>query len=262
MQQAFVQMSNPDYQPPAPRECHLDQADHLQRFIRLQPGQFDGRPEALTAIAWLREMERHFRALGTPVEFWAIFAVTRLTGSAIRWWEIVERMQDTFHTLPEIAVAAQRAEAIEESLDSRRKQRRGNDRKATRRNQGQWSSQGTPSSDSSNSSGFSGGGRGSPYGGCFVCGQQGHRKKECPNRLQKSPLSQEGPQRSQSGSASYQSTQARPQQSQGSSQKLDKFGLNDDNCLDVDKIFKLAYVKETLHFTFESGNVTTENSRP
>ncbi|PON37953.1 hypothetical protein PanWU01x14_316330 [Parasponia andersonii] len=39
-------------------------------------------------------MERHFRALGTPVEFWAVFAVTRLIGSAIRWWEIVERMHD------------------------------------------------------------------------------------------------------------------------------------------------------------------------
>ncbi|PON38016.1 hypothetical protein PanWU01x14_315880 [Parasponia andersonii] len=38
MQQAFVQMSNPDYQPPAPRECQLDQANHLQQFMRLQPG--------------------------------------------------------------------------------------------------------------------------------------------------------------------------------------------------------------------------------
>ncbi|PON31201.1 hypothetical protein PanWU01x14_371650 [Parasponia andersonii] len=94
MQQAFVQMSNPDYQAPAPRERQLDQADHLQRFMRLQPGHFDGRPEALTAIAWLREMERHFRALGTPIEFWVVFAVTRLTGSTIRWWETVERMQD------------------------------------------------------------------------------------------------------------------------------------------------------------------------
>ncbi|PON32671.1 Zinc finger, CCHC-type, partial [Parasponia andersonii] len=205
MQQAFVQMSNPYSQPPAPREHQLDQANHLQRFMRLLPGQFDGRPEALTAIAWLYEMERHFQALGTPVEFWAVFAVTYLTGSAIRWWEIVERIQDV-------------AEAIEESLDSRRNQRRGNDRKATRRTQGQWSAQGTLSSDSSNSSGSSGGGRDSPYGGCFVCGQQGHRKKECPNRLQKSPLSQGGPQRSQSGSASYQNTQARPQQSQGVSQ--------------------------------------------
>ncbi|PON57329.1 Zinc finger, CCHC-type [Parasponia andersonii] len=117
-----------------------------------------------------------------------------------------------------IDVAAQRAEAIEESLDSNRNQRRGNDRKATRRNQGQWSAQGTPSSNSSNSSGSSGGGRGSTYGGYFVCDQQGHRKKECPNRLQKSPLSQGGLQKSQSGSASYQSTQARLQQSQGASQ--------------------------------------------
>ncbi|PON33197.1 hypothetical protein PanWU01x14_354760 [Parasponia andersonii] len=94
MQQAFVQMNNPDYQPPALRERQLDQADHLQLFMHLQPGQFDGRPETLTVITWLREMKRHFRALGTPVEFWAVFAVTHLTGSAIRWWEIVERMQD------------------------------------------------------------------------------------------------------------------------------------------------------------------------
>ena len=95
----------------------------------------------------------------------------------------------TFHTLPEIVVAAQRAEAIEARFESRRNQRRGNDRKATRRNQGQWSAQGTPNSGSSNSSGSSGSGRGSPYGGCFVCGQQGHRKRECPTRLQKSLLS-------------------------------------------------------------------------
>ncbi|PON50427.1 hypothetical protein PanWU01x14_222920 [Parasponia andersonii] len=94
MQQAFVQMSNPDYQPPTPRERQLDQADHLQRFMRLQPGHFDGRPEALMAIAWLREMERHFRALGTLVEFWAVFAVTHLTRIAIRWWETVEQMQE------------------------------------------------------------------------------------------------------------------------------------------------------------------------
>ncbi|PON40233.1 hypothetical protein PanWU01x14_298680 [Parasponia andersonii] len=47
---------------------------------------------------------------------------------------------------------------------------------------------------------------------------EGHRKKECPSRLQKSPLSQGGPQRIQSGSTSYQNTQARPQQSQGASQ--------------------------------------------
>ena len=39
-------------------------------------------------------MERHFRSLGIPVEFWAIFVVTHLTGSAIHWWETVERMQD------------------------------------------------------------------------------------------------------------------------------------------------------------------------
>ncbi|PON42604.1 hypothetical protein PanWU01x14_280570, partial [Parasponia andersonii] len=62
--------------------------------MRLQPGQFDSRPEALTTIAWLREIERHFRALGTLVEFWPVFAIIRLTGSAIRWWETVERMQD------------------------------------------------------------------------------------------------------------------------------------------------------------------------
>ncbi|PON33904.1 hypothetical protein PanWU01x14_348860 [Parasponia andersonii] len=68
----------------------------------------------------------------------------------------------TFHTLPEIAVAAQRVEAIEESLDYRRNQGRGNDKKATRRNQGQWSAQGTSNSGSSNSSGCSGGSRGSP----------------------------------------------------------------------------------------------------
>ncbi|PON74783.1 Zinc finger, CCHC-type [Parasponia andersonii] len=123
-----------------------------------------------------------------------------------------------FRTLPEIAVAAQQAEAIEDGLDSRRNQRRGNDRKATRRNQGQWSAQGTPNSGSSNNNGSSGCGRGSLYGGCFVCGQQGHRKKECPNHLQKSPFSQGEPQRNQSGSVSCQNTQVRPQQSQDISQ--------------------------------------------
>ena len=69
MQQAFAQMSNPDYQPPAPKARQLDQSDYLQRFTRLQPGQFDGRPDPLATIAWLREMERHFRSLSTLVEF-------------------------------------------------------------------------------------------------------------------------------------------------------------------------------------------------
>ena len=94
MQQGFAQMSNPDYQPPAPRARQLDQSDYLQRFTHLQPAQFDGRPDSLAAISWLREIERHFRSIGTPVEFWAIFAVTRLTGSVIRWWETVEQMQN------------------------------------------------------------------------------------------------------------------------------------------------------------------------
>ncbi|PON64131.1 hypothetical protein PanWU01x14_126530 [Parasponia andersonii] len=69
MQQAFSQISSLDYQPPALRARQLDQSDYLQRFMRLQSGQFDGRLDPLAAIAWLHEMERHFRSLGAPVEF-------------------------------------------------------------------------------------------------------------------------------------------------------------------------------------------------
>ncbi|PON78146.1 hypothetical protein PanWU01x14_021280 [Parasponia andersonii] len=41
--------------------------------MRLQPGQFDGRPGALTAIAWLCEMERHFRALELALRLSILF---------------------------------------------------------------------------------------------------------------------------------------------------------------------------------------------
>ncbi|PON39691.1 hypothetical protein PanWU01x14_303310, partial [Parasponia andersonii] len=86
----------------------------------------------------------------------------------------------TFYTLPEIVVATQWAEAIKEGLDSKWNQHRGNDKKVTRRNQRQWSVQGTPHSGSLSSNSTLGGNKGSPYKEYFSCGQPGHRKKDYP----------------------------------------------------------------------------------
>ncbi|PON47925.1 Zinc finger, CCHC-type, partial [Parasponia andersonii] len=104
----------------------------------------------------------------------------------------------SFATLSEVVLAAQRAEAVENEQGARKN--KSNERKMNKRNQGQWSAQGSPHSGSYTSSGSAGSERFSPYT-CYHCGQQGHKRNECPKHLQKSPLSHGGPLGSYSGSA-------------------------------------------------------------
>ncbi|PON56820.1 hypothetical protein PanWU01x14_178630 [Parasponia andersonii] len=114
-----------------------------------------------------------------------------MVGDILKYLDHQSLRQVDSHTY-DVTVAAQQVEAIEERLDSRKNQWRGNDRKVIRRNQGQWSNQDTLNRRSSNSNDSSRSGKESPYRGYFSCGQLGHRKKECLNRLQKSLLSYGG----------------------------------------------------------------------
>ncbi|PON63247.1 hypothetical protein PanWU01x14_133410 [Parasponia andersonii] len=125
----------------------------LDEQSRLSASSFKGILEALMAIAWLCEIERYFRALGTLI-FKAQYTNEDQRNEVVNRFETLIQgnstvneylieftgwqallLDWTFYTLTEIVVATQRAEVIEESLDFRRSQRRGNDRKATRRNQ-------------------------------------------------------------------------------------------------------------------------------
>ncbi|XP_062100529.1 uncharacterized protein LOC133806444 [Humulus lupulus] len=91
----------------------------------------------------------------------------------------------TFGNLNKCVIAALRTEAHQEGIERKNLAReRGNDRKMNKKNQGQWLSQGQQLNGSSNSSGSSGKTRIGPYG-CFSCGQQGHKKKDCPQRQQR-----------------------------------------------------------------------------
>ncbi|XP_062104540.1 uncharacterized protein LOC133815752 [Humulus lupulus] len=86
----------------------------------------------------------------------------------------------TFGNLNECVTAALQTEVHQEGIERRNPARKkGNDRKINKKNQEQWLSQGKQLSGSSNSSGSSGNTRIGSYG-CFSCGQQGHKKKDCP----------------------------------------------------------------------------------
>ncbi|KAM6580935.1 hypothetical protein CsatA_004709 [Cannabis sativa] len=101
----------------------------------------------------------------------------------------------TFNNLTECVTAALRTDAHVEGNEKKNTSRgRGNDQKMTKKNQAQ-GSQGQQFSGGSTSIGSSGKTRNGPYG-CFSCGQQGHKKKDCPQRQQRFQASQGGPIRS------------------------------------------------------------------
>ncbi|XP_060967115.1 uncharacterized protein LOC133035345 [Cannabis sativa] len=133
----------------------------------------------------------------------------------------------TFNNLTECVTAALRTEAHVEGNEKKNTSRgRGNDRKMTKKNQGQLS-QGQQFSGGSTSSGSSGKTHSGPYG-CFSCGQQGHKKKDYPQRQQRFQASHGGPigsyvestpfhgqpRTNQSQSSSYGATPQSGQQSQ------------------------------------------------
>ncbi|XP_006854885.2 uncharacterized protein LOC18444659, partial [Amborella trichopoda] len=196
----------------------------------------------MVAERWLRQIKKNFNTIGTPEEYQVTFVVSKLEGGAADWWETLSWTMETdgmtwrdfeefmrhlrpairgpiapltFNNLTECVTAALRTEAHVEGNEKKNTSRgRGNDRKMTKKNQGQWS-QGQQFSGGSTSSGSSGKTRSGPYG-CFSCGQQGHKKKDCPQRQQRFQASHGGPIGSYVESTPFHG-QPRTNQSQSSS---------------------------------------------
>ncbi|KAL5733461.1 hypothetical protein ACOSQ2_033153 [Xanthoceras sorbifolium] len=64
-----------------------DKNERLRDFCRIFDAQFDGRQDPIAADRWLKAIRRAFSQVDTPSEFWVDFAVYRLTGDAVIWWE-------------------------------------------------------------------------------------------------------------------------------------------------------------------------------
>ncbi|KAL5831551.1 hypothetical protein ACOSQ4_016905 [Xanthoceras sorbifolium] len=71
-----------------------DKNERLRDFCRIFDAQFDGRQDPIAADRWLKAIRRAFSQVDTPSEFWVDFAVYRLTGDAIIWWENLSIQRD------------------------------------------------------------------------------------------------------------------------------------------------------------------------
>ena len=63
------------------------QADHLTRFLRLNPPTFSNSTEPIVADDWLRKMERELITAGCTEAEKVRFAAHQLEGPAASWWE-------------------------------------------------------------------------------------------------------------------------------------------------------------------------------
>ncbi|KAL5755253.1 hypothetical protein ACOSP7_023473 [Xanthoceras sorbifolium] len=71
-----------------------DKNERLRDFCRIFDAQFDGRQDPIAADRWLKAIRRAFSQVDTPSEFWVDFAVYRLTGDAVIWWENLAIQRD------------------------------------------------------------------------------------------------------------------------------------------------------------------------
>ncbi|KAL5828657.1 hypothetical protein ACOSQ3_018125 [Xanthoceras sorbifolium] len=71
-----------------------DKNERLRDFCRIFDAQFDGRQDPIAADRWLKAIRRAFSQVDTPSEFWVDFAVYRLTGDAVIWWENLSIQRD------------------------------------------------------------------------------------------------------------------------------------------------------------------------
>ncbi|KAL5773945.1 hypothetical protein ACOSP7_011502 [Xanthoceras sorbifolium] len=72
----------------------MDKNERLRDFCRIFDAQFDGRQDPIAADRWLKAIRRAFSQVDTPSEFWVDFAVYRLTGDAVIWWENLSIQRD------------------------------------------------------------------------------------------------------------------------------------------------------------------------
>ncbi|XP_038976648.1 uncharacterized protein LOC113460987 [Phoenix dactylifera] len=61
-----------------------------ERFRRLNPPTFEGGPDPMAAEAWIRKIEKMFRALLFPDEVKVRLAASMLTENAEYWWTAME----------------------------------------------------------------------------------------------------------------------------------------------------------------------------
>ncbi|KAH7561271.1 hypothetical protein JRO89_XS10G0203700 [Xanthoceras sorbifolium] len=134
-----------------------DKNERLRDFCRIFDAQFDGRQDPIAADRWLKAIRRAFSQVDTPSEFWVDFAVYRLTGDAVIWWENLSIQRDMtgvdweyagradeiytqeFRKLTDCLAAAILAETNFRDIQPPRNQPSGSrDRKMTKKNQEGW----------------------------------------------------------------------------------------------------------------------------
>ncbi|MQL71999.1 hypothetical protein Taro_004313 [Colocasia esculenta] len=88
--------------PPPPVQLVEEPVIQVEKFLRLQPSTYSGRPNPDTAEHWIHEIERVFATMRCPEADRVVLAAYQLRGFALEWWRL--KMQTTF--------AGRREEAI------------------------------------------------------------------------------------------------------------------------------------------------------
>ncbi|XP_031121034.1 uncharacterized protein LOC116024251 [Ipomoea triloba] len=65
-----------------------NQASYFERFRRVNPPTFDGGPNPLVAIRWIKEVEKLFAAMQYPPEIKLGVTIPLLQGNAEHWWGV------------------------------------------------------------------------------------------------------------------------------------------------------------------------------
>ncbi|MQL92989.1 hypothetical protein Taro_025623 [Colocasia esculenta] len=89
--------------PPPPVLMAEEPVMQVEKFLRLHPPTYSGRPNPDTAEHWVHEIERVFATMRCPAADRVVLAAYQLRGFALEWWRL--KMQTTFAGRTEEAIA-------------------------------------------------------------------------------------------------------------------------------------------------------------